>query len=589
MRPWLLALAYLCLRAGETPVPPLNPAAGPLPAGLFVQLRGGGGTHLLGEPLWLDLEVSAQRPVVILMEEGCPQVDTTIISPDGSREHVASSPVYACSGAHVLLTGVTRTARITTRINGIPAIPGRHRVSVFIDLGWGPERPDDPRRVSVDIDWREPAEHARADLVARQFALQERRHQRNGDTYDLDALAHPCYVPELRRRALAGSYRALVLLGETPGRQAAEALIAVATKPPKDWMDADGNVNLGFNLLSRLADHLPPRTLPGEAIWWDHPECTWRRRTMAGVGHEILPAARTVALHWLGREDWGAAEILVWSAQPEDRAALMAAIERVAATKPPPPNQLHMLWRLGYAALLASPDLPDPDPASSLAEAVLWSCRRASGKLPIDRHARQQLIDLMKSANALRCRIGLWGLGEVNATANEDVVQEVVRLMGSSDAEISGTALWIARTSIDPSILEAMLRIAADPRRQEDYVLVNPLIAAGRRADLAAAIIARLIASKGDHGDDAFRSFAAAVLSVRPVGIYGEGHRFPSESDWLVEAARWRTWLEVHGPDIAAHGPIPIGDPRQPNHLLPLGWWFEASDGRRFLRPLDGL
>jgi len=275
----------------------------------------------------------------------------------------------------------------------------------------------------------------------------------------------------------------------------------------------------------------------------------------------------------------------VWSAQPEDLPVLMAAIERIGHAQPAPPNQLHLMWRLGYAALLASPQQPDPDPASSLAAAVLWSCRRKCSNVPIDRHIKSQLMDLLQSPNSLRCRIGLWGLG--SATSELDPV--VARLIRSPDAEVSSSALWSTRKADEPSILDAMIQIAADPARHEDHVLLDPLIAAGRRLDLAAAIIARLIAAKGERGDDAFRSFSAVALSVRPIGIYGNGHHFPSDSDWLAAAERWLTWLEIHGPFISTHGPIPVGDPRQPDHLLPGGWWFEAPDSRRFLRPLDGL
>ncbi len=539
---------------------------------------------MLGEAVWLKLVVSTTgRPIPMLIEEGTDRVTVEITAPDGAVVRQEASRPYAWSGVTLLNFGECRDISVPTRLERQPWQPGRYRLSVFADLGWGPERATDPRRVSIEMDWATTPADLRSEVVQRQFD-RDADHNSRRPPADLQALARPEFIPDLLQRAEAGSYRALDLIGDTPGAQAADALIRIAGHLPRIWTDREGNVNLGFALLQRLGDHLPPRVLPGERSWWTDPECHWRRETMAGVGQSQIDAARLVALAWLEREPWGAAEILISSARPEDRGPILAALSKHAQTTPAPMNHMHALWSLAHAAILADPTQPPLDPTSGLTEAFVWSAHGQRVDAPWDASRQQRIEAMLDASDPWLRRLAIWA---VPKPVPSTMVVRIAALMTDADQELAETAIWAARTSTDPVILEAMLRVAAEPRFSQDYAIGDPLRQSGRRAAYADAIITRLITSAGARGDDAFRAFATTCLSVRPVA--GSYSSQPNQESWLAAAARWRSWLAANGPVLAEHGPLPVGDPRQPDYLLPAGWWFEAADGRRFLRPTADL
>lgn len=583
MRACAMLLAAAVAGAGDAVLrPPADPASGPLPPGLRLSLTGAEGPHRLGEPLRVRLVVAAEgRPVDVLMDGSSTPMEVRLTAPDGQEACDKPGDMYAWSGVTRLPAGGSQAVTINARRGRMPAVAGHYRLSVFADLGWGPERPGDPRRVSLGLDVVAPTAADIPGIVAAQFAQADADEDgHRTQLADLGALAHPRFVGELRRRAEAGSYRALTLLGETAGPRAAEALVVLAVRTP-ERRGLRGQANLGFCLLSRLGDHLPPRLLPGEKRWWEDPECSWRRETMAGVTEAILPQARAAALGWLDREAWGAAEVLVWCAQPEDRPVLLAAIGRQAAIAPPPINHLHTLWRLAYAALLAAPEVPPPDPRTGIAEAVVWACAN-NVRHGQDADAVQRVRELLGAPDALRRRIGMWAIPHPIPDALVPDVAQAMRLGAGADQQLVEDAVWKSRLATDPRLLDAMLAVAADPRFHQDYALIDTMVAAGRRVAMATAIAGRC-ALDGQQGDDGLRGIARLCLSVRPVGIFGED--WPKPEAWQEAAKAWKAWLAKNGPAITRDGPLPAGDPRQPDHVLWPRWWFEAADGRRFFRP----
>ena len=581
----------MLLAAEPSPIllPPADPAHTPLPAGLRLTIDPLPRPPRLGEAVLLTLRITAgAQPADLLWDGDRTQLQRRLTAPDGRvrDENPVSEHRYGYGGVTRLPPGGSVHATVLARIGSLPSGPGKHRFSVFADLGWGAERPADPRRATIDIDWAQPQPGEVPAIIAIQFAAKE-------DTYEADSssLSHPVFAAELARLARAGSYRALRLLGETPGPDAARALIELAEHPPERWTDlrTSETPNLAFCLFSRLADHLPPRRLPTEEAWWELPAAIYRRETMAGVPTTLLPAARSAALPWIGRADWGVAEVLTWSALPEDRPLLMATISTLSRLDPQPINHLHTLWQYAYAALLAAPEAPPPDPEAGVAEALLWACHRCNVSRPWSASDDQRFSALLASRDPLRQRIGLWGLPSPLPASMIPLVVTLMRPGTGQPRDVLRDALSTARSTPDPRIWDAMLEVARDPVQHEDYTIVPVLLAAGRRVELAQAVTARCRAD-GSRGDDSFRAFCTACLGVRPIFMYGQQHpTLPSIEAWSAAAEQWRTWITLHGPAIAAEGPLLPGDPRQPDYLLWPTWWFEAADCRRFFAPGPGM
>ncbi len=586
----LLLLTAVLLAGGEATTPPLllphhDPEHAPLPSGLRVELDPPGRAPRLGEAVRLTLRVTAGPvPADLLWDDGCPLMSRRLTAPDGAvvEEKADGAHHYGWSGITRLQPGASVQTPVLVRIGRMPAGPGRHTFSVCVDLGWGAERPGDPRRVSIDLDWMEPRPGDIEGIIDAQFAASDET-----DVADHGALSHPLFATALTRRALAGSYRALQALGETPGPEAAAGLIQVAQRMPGQWIDLrDGETpNLAFCLFSRLAEHLPPRKLATEECWWEDPDALWRRQTMAGVPVDLLAQARSAALPWIGRADWGVAEVLTWAALPEDRPRLLAGIATLAGVDPPEMNALHTLWQYAYAALLAAPELPPPDPEAGIAEAMVWACHRRNIPVPWSGVDESRFHALLASPDLLRRRIALWGLPRPLPSAMIPRVVELMRSGAGGSSDVARDALWTAHTTADPRIWDAMLEIARDPELHEDHLIAPVLASAGRRVELAQAVAARC-RSDGRRGDDSFRTFSAMCLGVRPIFLYGqENPTLPTVEQWVAAAERWQKWLAVHGPAIAATGPLPPGDARQPDYLLWPTWWFEAADCRRFFKP----
>jgi hypothetical protein len=587
----LLLLTAVLLAGGETPtpppplLPPHDPVHAPLPAGLRVAFDPLMRPPRLGEAVRLILCVTAgSAPADLLWDNGHPLMSRRLTAPDGSvaEELADGQHRYGWDGVTRLQPGASVQVPVLVRIGRMPARPGRHTFSVWLDLGWGAERPGDPRRVSIDLDWVEPQPADIQGIIDAQFAASE-----DAGVADHSALAHPLFSIALTRRALAGSYRALQVVGETPGPEAATGLVAVAQRMPGQWTDLrDGETpNIAFCLFSRLAEHLPPRKLMTEECWWEDPASIWRRQTMAGVPVELLSQARSAALPWIGRADWGVAEVLTWAARSEDRPRLLTAIASLAGADPPETNALHTLWRYAYAALLAAPEVPPPDPEAGIAEAMLWACHRRNIPAPWNGVDESRFRALLASTDPLRRRIGLWGLPRPLPSAMIPRVVELMRSGAGETREVARDAIWTAHTTADPRIWDAMLENARDPAVHEDHVIAPVLVSANRRVELAQAVAARC-RSDGRRGDDSFRTFSAMCLGVRPIFLYGqENPTLPTVEQWVAAAERWQKWLAVHGPTIATTGPLPPGDVRQPDYLLWPTWWFEAADSRRFFKP----
>lgn len=592
MRPLCLLLSAVLLAGGEALEHlPLDPAHAPLPA-IRLSLGGADGRHRIGEAVWLQLVVTAgAHPVNLLADGPSTPLAISLSAADGTTVSAAGGPRQGWDGVLRLQPGASLAIPVRARIGRMPSRPGPYRISIFADLGWGPERPADPRRISADLVWEEPPPGAIPGIVDAQFRLDDADHDRMRSAQaDLGALARPLFVDELLRRARAGSHRAMLLLGETAGPEAAEALLTIASQLPERWDDLrDGSpANLGFCLFSRLADHLPPRRLPAQAAWWEDPECVWRRETMAGVPTTLLPRARIAALPWIGREDWGVAEILTWSAQPEDRPALLAAIAALARLDPQPSNNLHTMWQYAYAALLAAPDAALPDPAAGVAETMLWACHRRNAGRTADAADIPRHRALLSDRDPLLRRIGLWALPR---PVPEALIPDLVPLLhpvAAADVAVTESAIHIVRGTTDPRLLDGLLSAARDPRLFQDHNL-SDILAPARRVELATVIAARCKAD-GRRGDEDFRSFSRLCLMVTPCFLYGSANpTMPTAEQWQAAARQWEEWLAVHGPAIRRDGAVPAGDPRQPDYLLFPNYWFEAADGRRFIRPGTSL
>lgn len=593
MRPFCLLLSAVLLAGGEALEHlPLDPAHTPLP-GIRLSLGGADHRHRIGEAVRLPLMVTAgAHPVDLLADDSSTPLAISLSAADGTTVSETGGPRQGWDEVRRLQPGTSLVIPVRARIGRMPSRPGRYRISIFADLGWGPERPEDPRRISADLVWEDPPPHAIPGIVDAQFQLDDADHAglRSAQA-DLSALARPLFVDELLRRALAGSHRALRLLGETPGLEATEALLTVAGHLPERWGDLRDGVpaNLGFCLFSRLADHLPPRKLPAQQAWWEDAECVWRRETMAGVPSAILPRVRMAALPWIGREDWGVAEVLTWSAQPEDRPALLAAIAALARLDPQPSNNLHNMWQYAYAALLAAPDAALPDPAAGVGETVLWACHRRNAGRPADAADLTRHRALLGDRDPLIRRIGLWALPR---PVPEALIPDLVPLLqpaAEADLAVTESVIHIVRGTTDPRLLDGLLAVASDARLRQDLNLTEILAPAGRRVELAAAIAARCKAD-GRRGDEDFRAFARLCLVVTPCFVYGPANpTMPTAEQWQTAAKQWEDWLAAHGPAIRRDGAVPAGDPRQPDYLLFPNYWFEAPDGRRFIRPGTSL
>jgi hypothetical protein len=582
MRASFLLLAATLLVGGEGDdgpwlPPPADPAAGPLPSGLRFAFSKPRQRVLFGDPLTIEVAVSSGATAIeILGETHHLAMDITLTRPDGSQVHEPASPIYVLPGMTRLGSGAHLTFPVSLYWRLRPNDPGIHRLSVFADLGWGPERPDDPRRTTCELDCVLPDPEQVPDLVAR--AMAGERHAANRAEFD-----QPQFVPVLRPLAAAGSIRALEHLATTPGRDAVDALLAIAQDPPGAWHDLqDGErPNLGFLLLDRLADHLPPRRLPQEEVWWEQPGSAWRRRMMAGVPRELLPRARAAALAWLEREPAGAAEVLVWAGEAADRPALLQAMRRHAAERAAP-NQLHALWRLAYAILLADPAAPPPDPTLGLAEQVLWACHRANASGAGTGLDQERIRSQLAAADPLVRRIAVWA---VPRPVPAELIPVLVALLAdpASDEELTRSLYHKLRDCDDPGVLNALAAGLADPERCR--YLSDDLIDrfAERRVAASRALVARARA-KGS-GDECLRRIARLCLSVRPVLSM---QTIPDVEGWQPQVDAWERWLDRHA-DRLQRGPIPAGDPAQPNHWLAPRWWFEAADGRRWFRPPPAL
>jgi hypothetical protein len=585
----VVLLLPLVLLAGGEPLAdlPMDPAHAPLPD-LRLSLHGGG-RHQLGTAVWLQLVITAgSRPLHMLAEASGTPLDITLTAPDGTLAHEPASPRMGWDGVAHLAPGASMVIPVQSRVDTLPTQPGRHHVTVFLDLGLGPERPGDPRRVETEVEWvlAPPAEIP--GIIQAQFAASDTEaHGVQVPHADLNALARPEFANELLRRARGGSHRALRLLGETPGPVAADGLLTLAAALPERWNDLPQGqpANIAFNLFSRIADHLPPRKLAHERAWWEDSACVWRRTTMTGVPATFLPRARAAALPMIGREDWGVAEVLTWSALPEDRPVLLDAIAKLATRDPQPSNNLHTMWQYAYAALLAAPDAAPPDPAAGVAEAVLWACHRRNAGLPLDAVSEARNRALLRSSDPLLRRVGVWALPQ---PIPEVLVSDLVPLLSpvaTTDLPVTEAIIRMAEGSTDQRLLDGLLAAAKDARLYNNDDLTRILVMAGRRVELATIVAARCKAD-GSHGDTDFRTFSRLCLSVRPIFIYGTEHStMPTIMQWQAAAQLWEAWLSVYGPAIRRDGPIPAGDARQPNYLLWPNYWFEADDSRRFVRP----